>query len=105
MVHTIQPDAPFSNGLTRQPFQSEEVVVKLVSRVRDWKGPNLLLRKLQILLSVFANIHLCAIGLYRFLIRLRQCLKETGNRLRTFTWSEALLKPQDLVLVLCPLLG
>ena len=51
----IGSGAPFCYGPSRHPFESEEVVVLLVSRVRDWKDSNLLLQKLLVLLSVFAR--------------------------------------------------
>ena len=35
----------------------------------------------------------------------RELIFYNMSRLRTFTWFEALLKPQDLVLALGPLLG
>ena len=43
MVHTIGSDTPFSLELSRK-----EVVVKLVSKVRDWKDSNLLLKELDV---------------------------------------------------------
>ena len=54
MVHSVGPETPFSHGLSSQPIQSE-VVVKPVSKIRDWKDSNLLLQKHQILLSVVAS--------------------------------------------------
>ena len=98
MVHSVGPDAPFGHGLSSRPSQSKEVVVKLVSKVRNWKDSGLMLQKLQVLLSIFASKRLGTLGLYRFLARTRQCFQQTGNQLRTFTGFEALLKPQDLVL-------
>ena len=73
--------------------------------MKDWKESKLLLQKLQVWLSVFASKHLGALGLHHLLTKSKQCVQQTGNQLRTFTWLEALLKPQDFLLVLCPLLG
>ena len=70
----------------------------------DWKDFNPLLRKLKILLSVFASKRPSALGQYRFLSMTRQLNRQAVNQLRTFAWFEALPKPQDLVLVLNPLL-
>ena len=77
----------------------------LFPKVKDWRVSNLLLQKLQVLLSVFASKRLGALRLHRFLTKTRQCFKQAGNQQRTFAWFEALLKPQDLVLVLSSLLG
>ena len=52
-------------SLSRHSFESEDVVVQLVSKVRGLKDANLVLRELQVLLTVFASKRLRALRLYR----------------------------------------
>ena len=105
LVHSIGSDAPFCHSLSSQPFLSEEAVIQLVSNSQGLEKFQPSVAETPVLLSVFASKRLGALRLHRFLTKTRQCSQESGNQLRTFAWFEALLKPQDLVLVLSPLLG
>ena len=78
-------------------LQQEEVIVKFVSTVMSRTEANLLSQTFQVLSLASLQEKLLALS--------DSIFRQAGRQLSTFTWIDALRKPEDVTLVCEPFLG